>query len=53
MTAIAIIVAALLLGHDVSKAIGRLTDALLSAIKKELSNDTHKHRATRSADAIS
>ena len=28
MTAIAIIVAALLLGHDTSKAIGRLTDAI-------------------------
>ena len=28
MTAIAIIVAALLLGHDISKAINRLTDAI-------------------------
>ena len=28
MTAIAIIVAALLLGHDISKAIDRLTDAI-------------------------
>ena len=38
MTAIAIIVAALLLGHDISKAIDRLTDA----IKRNKEKDSQK-----------
>ena len=38
MTAIAIIVAALLLGHDISKAIDRLTDAI-ERNKQETKND--------------
>ena len=37
MTAIAIIVAALLLGHDISKAIERLTDAIDRNKEKEKS----------------
>ena len=36
MTAIAIIVAALLLGHDISKAIDRLTDAIERNKEKEI-----------------
>ena len=35
MTTIAIIVAALLLGHDISKAIDRLTDAIERNKEKE------------------
>ena len=38
MIAVAIIVAALLLGHDVSKAIDRLTDAI-ERNKQETKND--------------
>ena len=36
MTAVAIIVAALLLGHDISKAIDRLTDAIERNKEKEI-----------------
>ena len=39
MTAIAIIVAALLLGHDISKAIDRLTDA----IERNKQDDQNDH----------
>ena len=35
MTAVAIIVAALLLGHDISKAIDRLAEAIEAANKQE------------------
>ena len=35
MTAVALIVAALLLGHDISKAIDRLTDAIERSKEKE------------------
>ena len=38
MTAIAIIVAALMLGHDISKAIDRLTDAIERNKEKESQN---------------
>ena len=49
MTAVALIVAALLLGHDISKAIDRMTDAIE---RKEKENHEHTTQSTAACRCI-